>query len=105
MSLLDTSRSILAYRGDKPSRSARGFVAAEFFAGIGLVRVALEHCGWRVAFANDIDPDKLEIYELNFGRADFHLGDIHEIDVSNLPQCDLFTASFPCNDLSIAGWS
>jgi hypothetical protein len=32
--------------------------AAEFFAGIGLVRLALERQGWQVVFANDIDPDK-----------------------------------------------
>lgn len=79
------------------------YSAAEFFAGIGLVRLALEAQGWKVAFANDIDPDKREMYELNFGPADFHLGDIHKIDANVLPQCDLFTASFPCNDLSIAG--
>ena len=31
---------------------------AEFFAGIGLMRLGLERQGWRVAFANDIDPRK-----------------------------------------------
>ncbi len=31
---------------------------AEFFAGIGLMRYAFERQGWRVAFANDIDPKK-----------------------------------------------
>ncbi len=34
--------------------------AAEFFAGIGLVRLALEQAGWSVVFANDIDADKAE---------------------------------------------
>lgn len=81
----------------------RRFIAAEFFAGIGLVRLALEAQGWQVAFANDIDPVKLEMYEMNFGRKDFHLGDIHKLNVDDLPASDLFTASFPCNDLSIAG--
>ncbi len=76
---------------------------AEFFAGIGLVRLALERQGFRVAFANDIDPAKLEIYRDNFGADDFHLGDIHQLDAAALPACDLFTASFPCNDLSLAG--
>ena len=32
--------------------------AAEFFAGIGLVRLALERQGWHVVFANDIDPTR-----------------------------------------------
>ena len=77
--------------------------AAEFFAGIGLVRLALERQGFRVAFANDIDEDKLEIYRDNFDAADFHLGDIRALDAATIPDCELFTASFPCNDLSVAG--
>jgi hypothetical protein len=40
--------------------------AAEFFAGIGLVRLALERQGWQVVFANDIDPDKAEMYRHNW---------------------------------------
>ncbi len=77
--------------------------AAEFFAGIGLVRLALEKHGWDVVFANDIDSDKLEIYKDNFDSADFKLCDIHNLSADDIPTCELFTASFPCNDLSIAG--
>ncbi len=29
---------------------------AEFFAGIGLMRMGLERAGWNTVFANDIDP-------------------------------------------------
>ena len=29
---------------------------AEFFAGIGLMRMDLEKAGWKTIFANDIDP-------------------------------------------------
>ena len=83
-------------------RPAR-FRAAEFFAGIGLVRLALERHGWKVVFSNDIDPDKRQMYAKNFSAEHFRLGDIHQLPASDLPACDLFTASFPCNDLSIAG--
>ncbi len=78
---------------------------AEFFAGIGLVRMGLERQGWKIAFANDFDPDKKEIYEGHFGDSSDHfsLGDIHQIDVTEIPQVTLATASFPCNDLSLAG--
>ncbi|MCX5670785.1 MAG: DNA cytosine methyltransferase [Planctomycetota bacterium] len=76
---------------------------AEFFAGIGLVRLALEKRGLKVVFANDIDPDKFEIYKDNFPPQDFHLGDIHLLRPTEIPDCDLATASFPCTDLSIAG--
>ena len=74
---------------DEPSPPA--FEAAEFFAGIGLVRLALERQGWRVTFANDIDPDKAEMYRHNWPKDD-HLvvGDIHTLKADNVPTCDLF---------------
>lgn len=77
---------------------------AEFFAGIGLLRVGLERAGWRIAFANDIDEDKWAMYRDHFGDAgEFALGDIHKLNVDEIPNVALATASFPCNDLSIAG--
>lgn len=84
-------------------RRAEPLAAAEFFAGIGLVRLALERQGWRVAWANDIDPDKAEIYNANFSGNDLLLGDVHKVDPDTVPPCHLYTASFPCNDLSVAG--
>ncbi len=88
----------------QPSEQAVPLECAEFFAGIGLVRLALERQGWRVVFANDIDPKKAEIYRHNWPRND-HLvvGDIHALKADEVPNGTLFTASFPCNDLSIAG--
>jgi len=86
------------------SRQEGPLECAEFFAGIGLVRLALERQGWRVIIANDIDPKKAEIYQHNW-PTDNHLiiGDIHALKADEVPSCALFTASFPCNDLSIAG--
>jgi DNA mismatch endonuclease (patch repair protein) len=37
---------------------------AEFFAGIGLMRYALEGRGWQVTFANDMDPQKYERWHI-----------------------------------------
>lgn len=78
---------------------------AEFFAGIGLMRLGLEAAGWSVAWANDIDTTKFEIYDAHFGDASEHfvLGDVHDIDHQDIPLIDLATASFPCTDLSLAG--
>lgn len=77
----------------------------EFFAGIGLMQMGLERQGWSVVFSNDIDPDKGEIYLENFPESNRHfkLGDIHEIKPADVPDAFLATASFPCNDLSVAG--
>jgi DNA (cytosine-5)-methyltransferase 1 len=78
---------------------------AEFFAGIGLLRMGLERQGWSVAFANDLDERKREMYDAHFGDADehFNLGDIHDLSARDVPTVTLATASFPCNDLSLAG--
>ena len=78
---------------------------AEFFAGIGLVRLGLEEEGWSVTFANDIDEQKKEMYQGHFVDLDDHflLKDIHELRVNKIPSVLLATASFPCNDLSLAG--
>ena len=78
---------------------------AEFFAGIGLIRMGLEKQGWKVAFANDFDEDKLQMYRNHFSDADGHfvLGDIHALEPDTIPRVTLATASFPCNDLSLAG--
>ena len=77
---------------------------AEFFAGIGLVREALEPLGWRCVFANDIAPGKAEMYRSRFGFRHFVTDDINNLRVDQLPaDIDLVTASFPCIDLSLAG--
>ncbi len=81
------------------------FTFAEFFAGIGLMRMGLERHGWTVAFANDISPQKYEMYQAQFPNAERHflLDDIANITADQIPNIDLATASFPCNDLSLAG--
>jgi DNA (cytosine-5)-methyltransferase 1 len=89
---------------EHPAKPAPVVECAELFAGIGLVRLALERQGWRVVFANDIDPKKAEMYRHNWPTDDhLNVGDIHALDPAALPNCTLYTASFPCNDLSIAG--
>ena len=75
----------------------------ELFAGIGLVRLGLRRAGWRTIFANDNDTEKFELYRANFGDERFDLRSIHDLAAADLPASSLVTASFPCNDLSLAG--
>lgn len=79
--------------------------AAEFFAGIGLMRMGLEQAGWKTLWANDIDEDKMKMYRGHYTQDDahFHLGDVHALSPDDIPTVALATASFPCNDLSLAG--
>lgn len=78
---------------------------ADFFAGIGLMRMGLERQGWTVAFANDIDLQKYEMYKGHLADAEIHymVEDVHAISANSVPTVSLATASFPCNDLSLAG--
>ncbi len=60
--------------------------------------------GWQCTFANDFDPMKAEVYRANWGTDDFFLGDVNALEIDQLPgQADLAWASFPCQDLSLAG--
>ena len=78
--------------------------AAEYFAGIGLMRLGLDQAGWTTVFANDIDEKKHQMYCDHFGESpEFVLGDVHQIKPTSVPTTLLATASFPCNDLSLAG--
>jgi DNA (cytosine-5)-methyltransferase 1 len=78
---------------------------AEYFAGIGLVRMGLQPYAWQIAFANDISEKKYEIYKTFFPDANTHyiIGDIFNIDPLDVPPATLATCSFPCIDLSLAG--
>jgi DNA (cytosine-5)-methyltransferase 1 len=78
---------------------------AEFFAGIGLVRMGLERAGWRVVFANDNDESKRALYAGNAPDADehFRFADVRDLRGADVPAVALATASFPCTDVSIAG--
>ncbi|KAA9345728.1 DNA cytosine methyltransferase [Adhaeribacter soli] len=75
----------------------------EFFAGGGMARAGLGNT-WNCSFANDFDEMKGRAYQQNWGSEDLVIGDIANIDVSQLPGCaDLSWASSPCQDLSLAG--
>ncbi|MBX9992188.1 DNA cytosine methyltransferase [Phreatobacter oligotrophus] len=74
----------------------------EFFAGGGMARAGLgSH--WRCVFANDFDRKKGETYRANWGSEEMHVGDVRTLKASDLPTADLVWASFPCQDLSLAG--
>ncbi len=85
------------------SMASESLQTAEFFAGIGLVRLAIEQSGGSVVFANDFSSAKATLYQENFGGEDFLLGDVRDIRGAEVPPVDLATASFPCTDLSLAG--
>src|SRR5258708_30671206 len=75
----------------------------EFFCGGGMARAGLG-AEWRCLFANDIDAKKALSYSANWGDKALRLADIHKLAAGDLPgRADLAWASFPCQDLSLAG--
>ena len=75
----------------------------EFFAGGGMARLGLGP-GWQCLFANDISPKKAAAYRSYFGGEELRVGDVAALTPADLPGfADLAWASFPCQDLSLAG--
>jgi DNA (cytosine-5)-methyltransferase 1 len=76
----------------------------EFFAGGGMVRLSLGP-DWTCLFANDFDAKKAASYRANFdGAPELRVEDIAKLTTRDLPgRADLAWASFPCQDLSLAG--
>ena len=75
----------------------------EFFAGGGMLSLGLSD-RWRPLFANDNSPKKAFSFRRNFPEAPFVLGDVADLSVRDLPGTPtLAWASFPCQDLSLAG--
>ncbi len=59
---------------------------------------------WKCIFANDLDPKKAASYAENWGDEYLWVGDVAKMALKDLPgAADLAWASFPCQDLSLAG--
>lgn len=74
----------------------------EFFAGSGLVRQGVG-LWFKTVWANDICGKKAAVYEANFGDKELCVRSIEHINGADVPGADLAWASFPCQDLSLAG--
>ena len=76
----------------------------EAFAGYGSQSIALRNLEieYEVVAISEIDKYAIKAYEAIHGPTN-NLGDICKINPSDIPDHDLFTYSFPCQDLSVAG--
>lgn len=76
----------------------------EFFAGGGMARLGLGD-NWQCLFANEWSARKAAAYRANFPPAtELKLDDIWNLSTADLPHgASLAWASFPCQDLSLAG--
>lgn len=75
----------------------------EFFAGGGMARAGLGD-RWQCLFANDVDSKKGASYARNWGNEHLRIEDVAALTTADLPgRADMAWASFPCQDLSLAG--
>ena len=75
----------------------------EFFAGGGMARAGFGK-QWNCLFANDFDHKKGRAYRDNWGDLELKIADVKELVTEDLPGiADVIWASFPCQDLSLAG--
>jgi DNA (cytosine-5)-methyltransferase 1 len=75
----------------------------EAFAGIGTQQMALKRLGvpYEIVGFSEIDRYVIKSYHAIHGDDIKNYGDITKM--TEIPQCDIFTWSFPCTDLSKAG--
>lgn len=101
---------VLAYRrptaapvAKTDSAAKADFTFYEFFAGGGMARAGLG-LRWQCLFANDFDFKKSVTYNENWGPGTLVTKDVGKLESKEIPgRADLVWASFPCQDLSLAG--
>ncbi|MEM1452294.1 MAG: DNA (cytosine-5-)-methyltransferase [Planctomycetota bacterium] len=73
---------------------------AGFFAGVGGLERGLERSGHQAVYLCEYESGAQAVLQRHFPDVPL-AGDVREVE--SLPECDLVTAGFPCQDLSQAG--
>ncbi len=82
--------------------SLRTYTSADLFAGLGAFRLASENTGrFKTVFSCEKDRFAQKTYAANFG--DVPAGDLLQVDLSSVPQCDVVFGGPPCQDFSVMG--
>jgi DNA (cytosine-5)-methyltransferase 1 len=87
---------------EKPLTRKKGVSlrVAGLFAGIGGIEVGLEQAGHETTMLCEIDDAATEVLKTRIAGAVYH-ADVRSL--RTLPDVELLTAGFPCQDLSISG--
>lgn len=78
----------------------------ELFSGVGAFTKALTNLNidYELVGFSDIDKYAIESYSaIHKIDKSLNLGDISKVSIEDVPDCDLMTYSFPCQDISVAG--
>ena len=82
----------------------KSYTVGSMFAGIGGICLGFKLAGAKLIWANEWDKYACMTYRENFGDSYLVEGDIHEVNVSDIPSMDILTSGFPCQAFSIAGY-
>lgn len=75
---------------------------ASFFSGAGGLDLGFKRAGIETVSVSEIDPYANAILAERFPDAP-NLGSITEVDANDIPEADIWSGGFPCQDLSVAG--
>lgn len=81
------------------------FRTIDLFAGIGGIRRGFASAGGHAVFSSEWNEFSTRTYRTNYGFAETMAGDITQVDVGDIPDCDVVLAGFPCQPFSLAGVS
>jgi DNA (cytosine-5)-methyltransferase 1 len=81
----------------------QALTVVELFAGIGGFRLGFDNAGFKTIYSNDFDKWCKWSFDNHFGEGSLDLRDIQKIDASEIPDCDILTAGFPCQPFSKIG--
>ena len=70
------------------------------FSGCGGMDLGFKHAGYELIWANDFEKAACDTYAINLGEHIVH-GDITELDLKQIPDCDVMIGGFPCQDFSM----
>lgn len=82
----------------------KNYTVGSMFAGIGGICLGFKLAGAKLVWANEWDKYACMTYRENFGDSYLVEGDIHEVNVNDIPNIDILTSGFPCQAFSIAGY-
>ncbi len=74
----------------------------DFFCGCGGIGLGFKQAGFHIAGAWDSNKYAVQTYKENVW-AGVKQADIRDMDISDIPEADVWAFGFPCQDLSVAG--